>query len=173
MELRFVSPDLARLDEIDSEVLVCSAWEDVRPTHGVAGLCDFRLAGRISSLQRRGLVTGRLGERVMIPGKPKLRFEKVILVGAGPKSAFDEATFESLVGSVLQIMEDLLSRACVIELPGRQNDLIPPERAADILLASAGRRPEHDVWTLVEHAAARERVTQHMIEEKRRVRRLF
>jgi hypothetical protein len=173
LELRFVTPDLARLDELDSEVLACSVWSDERPSHGVAGLCDFRLAGRISALQRRGFVRGEAGEVVMIPGKPRLRFDKVLLFGAGERAAFDEPAFEAIVARVLATMDGLGARACVVELPGRQADAIAPERAADILLASAARTREHDVWTLVEDARARERIMQHMIEERRRVRRIL
>jgi hypothetical protein len=103
MELRFVSPELASLDDLDAEVLACAIWSDARPSHGVAGLADFRMAGRIS---------------------------------------------------------------------GRHAQLVPADRAADILLACGGRRPEHDVWTLVETADGKQRITQHMIEERRRVRRV-
>src|SRR5262249_17344054 len=78
-ELRFVPPELARLDEIDCEVLACTVWSDVRPSHGLAGLCDWRLGGRLSDLERRGLVTGALGEVVLVPGKPRLTFDKLLV----------------------------------------------------------------------------------------------
>jgi hypothetical protein len=173
VELRFVTPELASLDEIDSEVLACSVWSDARPSHGVAGLCDFRLAGRISDLQRRGLITGDLGEVVLLPGKPRLSYDTLLLFGAGPRETFDEETFRALILQMLDTMEDLSTRASVVELPGRHDGLIAAERAADILLACAGRKPEHDVWTLVEDADGRQRITQHMIEERRRVRRVL
>lgn len=173
MELRFVNPLLANLDELDSEVLACTLWSDARPSHGIAGLCDFRLAGRISSLERRGLVTGALGEVALLPGKPRLSFDKLILFGAGPRAEFGEETFRRVILHMLGTMEGLSSRVSVVELPGRHEDLIPAERAADILLACAGRKPEHDVWTLVESADGRQRITQHMIEERRRVRRVL
>jgi hypothetical protein len=173
VELRFVTPELARLDEIDSEVLACAVWSDTRPAHGLAGLCDFRLAGRISELLRRGHVTGDLGEAVMLPGKPKLTFDKVLLFGAGPRALFSEDTFKRVVHQMLSTMEGLSARASVVELPGRHDALIPADRAADILLAFAGGRPEHDVWTLVEDADGKQRILQHMIEERRRVRRVF
>ena len=173
MELRFIPPGLESLDEYDSEVLACTVWSDERPSHGVAGLCDWRMAGRISELQRCGFITGALGEAVMLPGKPRLTFDKLLLFGAGDRATFDEETFAGVVAKILSTMEGLCARVCVIELPGRHGDLIPAERAADILLASAGRRREHDVWTLVENAAAKERITQHMIEERRRVRRIL
>ena len=114
-----------------------------------------------------------LGEVVMLPGKPRLTFDKVLLFGAGPRATFSEDTFKRLVHKMLGVMEALSARVSVVELPGRPDELIPADRAADILLAFAGGRPEHDVWTLVENAEGKQRVVQHMIEERRRVRRVF
>ena len=114
MELRFVTPELARLDEIDSEVLACAVWRDARPSHGLAGLCDWRLAGRISELERRGLITGELGEVVLLPGKPRLTFDKLLLFGAGPRAAFDEEAFREIILRMLDTMEDLSTRASVV-----------------------------------------------------------
>ncbi len=173
MELRFVTPELSRLDELDSEVLACSVWSDARPSHGLAGLCDWRLAGRLSDLERAGHVTGDLGEVVMLPGKPRLTFDKLIVFGAGPRASFGEEPFRRVVLAMLATMEGLSARASVVELPGRRDGLIAADRAADILLASAGRSPEHDVWTLVEDAEGKQRIVQHMIEERRRVRRVL
>lgn len=173
MELRFVPPVLSRLDELDIEVLVCSVWSDARPAHGVAGLCDWRLGGRLSELLRKGHITGERDEVVMIPGRPRLAFDKVLLFGAGPRPAFDENVFGDLVDHMLEVLADLGARAAVVQLPGRHEAILPADRAADILLARAGRDREHDVWTLVEDGAARQLVMQHMIEERRRVRRAF
>jgi Cytosol aminopeptidase family, N-terminal domain len=173
VELRFVPPELARLDEIDSEVLACTVWSDARPSHGLAGLCDWRLGGRISDLERRGLCTGALGEVVLLPGKPRLTFDKLLVFGAGPRASFGEEVFLDLVQRMLATMGGLLARSSVVELPGRHDGLIAADRAADILLACAGRDPEHDAWTLVEHAEGKQRIVQHMIEERRRVRRVF
>src|SRR4051794_5956982 len=101
MELRFVAPQLSAFDEIDSEVLACAVWSDARPSHGVAGLCDWRLGGRVSELERRGLITGELGEVVLLPGKPRLSFDKLLLFGAGLRAAFDEEAFERVVLAML------------------------------------------------------------------------
>jgi Cytosol aminopeptidase family, N-terminal domain len=173
VELRFVTPELARLDEIDCEVLACSVWSDARPSHGLAGLCDWRLGGRISDLERRGLLTGALGEVVLLPGKPHLTFDKLLVFGAGPRTSFGEGPFRTVVLHMLTALEGLSARVSVVELPGRHDELIAAERAADILLACASRKPEHDAWTLVEDHDGRQRIVQHMIEERRRVRRVF
>lgn len=173
MELRFVPPVMARLDELDVEVLACCLWSDARPAHGVAGLCDWRLGGRVSDLLRRDRITGARGEVVMLPGRPRLTFDKLLLFGCGPRAEFSKEVFSELVDKMLGVLADLGSRAAVVQLPGRHEALLPADTAADILLACAGRDREHDVWTLVEDAAAKQLVLEHMIEERRRVRRAF
>ena len=172
MELRFVSPDLASLDALDAEVLACAIWGDARPAHGVAGLCDWRLGGRISELSRRGLVTGELGEVVMIPGKPRMSLDKLILFGAGPRGAFDEAVFREVVSRMLRTLSGLGARVAVVELPGRHEGLIPAEAAADALMECAGQaEDQEDLWMLVERSEGKQQMSQHMVEQRRRVRR--
>lgn len=143
---------------------------DERPPHGVAGLVDYRLAGRISRLLKTGFATGARDEVLLIPGKPKLPFDKIVLFGIGPRETFGEAVYQSTVEHILRTLEGLRARTAVVELPGRHFGALAPERAADILLESAGTRREHDVWTLVEPGEAQRLITQHLVKERRRVR---
>lgn len=173
MELRFVSPLLSDLDSLESEVLACTVWEDIRPCDGLAGLCDWRTAGRISTLQRDGYLVGQIGEVLLMPGRPRLTFEKLLLFGAGPQKGFDEAACAEVTRHMLQTIDDLHAHFAVVELPGRQSACIAADRAADLLLEAAGRTHQQSIWTLVEDGEARQQITQHMIEERRRVRRLL
>lgn len=170
MDLRFTTPSLRRLDLSGTEVLVATLASDERPPHGVAGLVDYRLAGRISRLLANGYATGALGDVLLVPGKPKLPFDKIVLFGIGATATFDEASFRQAVEKILATLEGLHARTAVVELPGRHFGAIAPERAADLLLEAAGGRREHDVWTLVEPAEAQRAITAHMIQERRRVR---
>lgn len=174
MDLQFVSPRLSHLDALESEILACCVWEDQRPCDGVAGLCDWRLAGRISELFRSGFLEGKRGEVMMVPARPRLTFDKLLLFGAGPREAFDEAGYREILAHMLATIGGLCSRLAVVQLPGRQAELIPAERAADMLLEATSRDAEayrNDVWTLVEDGEARRRIQTHMIEERRRIRR--
>jgi hypothetical protein len=170
VELRFTTPNLRRLDLLASEVLVVTLTTDERPPHGTAGLVDWRLSGRISRLLLGGFATGRAGEVLLVPGKPKLPFDKVLLFGVGDSSSFDEGTYRALLDRILKTLEGLRVRTAVVELPGRHFGAIPAEQAADILLERTAGRREHDVWTLIEPADAQRAITQHMIQERRRVR---
>jgi hypothetical protein len=172
MELRYVPPELGALDGASAELVLCPVWSDVRPFQGLAGLADFRLAGRLSWLAQRGFVTGAEGEAVLLPGRPKLPFSQLVLVGAGVREAFDEVVLLAVVERLLRIAAGLGASSCVVELPGRADGLVTPERAAELLLGSVGREREEDVWTLVEDGAARDRITTHLREARRRVRRI-
>jgi hypothetical protein len=170
VDLRFANPSLRRLDLFGTEVLVAALAADERPPHGLAGMVDWRLAGRLSRLIESGFATGRPGEVLLLPGKPKLPFDKVVLFGIGPVTEFDETVFRSVIENMLRTLEGLRSRTAVVELPGRHLGAIAPERAADILLESAGNRREHDVWTLVETTEGQRAITQHLVQERRRIR---
>jgi len=170
MELRFVTAELRRLDEVASEVLACGVFADERPHHGAAGLVDWRLSGTVSKLVVEGFVTGRRGEVVMLPLRPKLPFDKALLFGLGARDAFTDEVFRDVIAHMLRAMEGLCARTAVVELPGRHRAAIGAERATDILLELAGGRPEHDVWTLIEPVEDQKRITSRMSEQRRRDR---
>jgi hypothetical protein len=170
VDLRFTQPTLRRLDLSATEVLVTTLAEGERPPHGLAGLVDWRLSGRLSHLISTGFAAGTAGEVLLVPGKPKLPFDKIVLFGIGPIEGFDERVFERTIELMLTTLEGLHARTAVVELPGRHFGAIAPERAADILLERAAGRREHDVWTLVEPPEAQRAITQHLIQERRRVR---
>ncbi len=172
MDLRFIVPQLRKLDLAATEVLVSTLTSDERPPHGVAGLVDWRLAGRISRLLETRYATGELGEVLLLPGKPKLPFDKLVFFGCGPRRDLDERVFRRVVVHMLDTLAGLRARTAVVELPGRHFDAIEPHRAADVLLECAGDRPEHDIWTLVETPEAQRAINAHVIRERRRVRRV-
>jgi hypothetical protein len=172
MELRFVTPELRRLDELASEVLACGVFLDERPHHGTAGLVDWRLSGLVSRLLRREFITGRRGEVVMLPLRPQLPFDKALLFGLGPRALFDDDAFRGVTEHMLSTMEGLCARSAVVELPGRHRGIIDPERATDILFELAGGRPEHDIWTLVEAGEDQKRIAARVSEQRRRDRRI-
>lgn len=171
MLFRFVAPLLAKLDELDTEVLVATLHSDVRPARGVAGLCDFRMGGRISALLRSGFITGARGEVVMVPGKPFLSFDKLLLFGAGPLAEMSVARMAELVGSYFDRLERLRARVAVVELPGRAHGAISAADAGQVVLREAQREREFDGWTLVEHAEGRAVIEALAQEQRRRMRR--
>ena len=158
MELRFLQPDARCLDETGVEVCVCAIWSDERPVRGLAGLLDWRFGGRLSALLKSGFVRGDLGEVLLVPGKPHVPFEKVLVVGLGPRQAFAEGSFCRAMTRIASALEGMRIGRAVIELPGRATEAIDPERAVALMFECAGASLEHETWWLVESAAVEKRL---------------
>ncbi|MCU0691143.1 MAG: leucyl aminopeptidase [Polyangiaceae bacterium] len=170
MELRFVAPQLRQLDGVGSEVLACCVFSDERPLRGLAGLIDWRMAGRLSQWVEAGELRGERGEVVLIPGKPRIAFEKLILLGLGPRDAFDERACRGSVETILNILSGLRVRMAVVERPGRHLDDLDALRAVDAVLDACEGHQDQDILTLVEPPHEQKRIAQHLAEERRRRR---
>jgi cytosol aminopeptidase family protein len=170
MDLAFLAPDARRLDEANVELCACSIWSDQRPMAGLAGLLDWRLGGRLSVLLKSGFVTGNEGEALLVPGKPHVPFEKVLVVGLGGSEGFDEGRFRQALERIGHALEGLRVRRCVVELPGRASDAIDPERAMALTLRGVGTSPEHDAWWIVDTPVAQKRMQSLVEGELRRAR---
>ena len=162
MDIRFLPPDLRRLDEANVEVCACTIWRDVRPVRGLAGLADWRLGGRVSALLASGFMGGDAGEVLLLQGKPHLPFEKVLVVGAGPRGAFGADVFRDVLLRIVQALTGLRIRRAVVELPGRADGLVDPEQAIGLLLDCLGPATDHDAWWLLEDAASEKRAEERV-----------
>ncbi len=171
MLFRFASSTLPRLDELELEVLAAAIPSDVRPCRGVLGLCDFRMGARLSTLMKAGHVSGELGEVVMVPGKPFLTFDKVLLFGAGPIAEFTEDLFGKLLTDMAVALGNLRVRVAAVELPGRPYGAIGPQRAAEVLIREVGHSALCDQWALFEDGEGRAVIEALLFEQRRRMRR--
>lgn len=167
MEVRFVAPDLRRLDQLKSEALALPFFEDVRPLRGAVGLVDWRLGGMVSRVLIRGHATGRETDTLLMPTRHRLPFEKLILFGVGKLEDLDEARFDAVIRRMLDTLDRTKVRASVIALPGRVVGAISPEAAMRLFLRRASEHPEQDSTTLIEDAEA-QRAMQPVVEQERR-----
>lgn len=166
VDLRFVPRALRPLDEIGAEVIACGVYRDARPLAGLAGLLDWRLAGRLSRLAKRGFLVGEVGELLAMPVRPRLPFDKLLVAGLGPRSSFGDATFRTVLDRTMNALAGLHVKKAVVELPGRGDDAISAERAAEIVLDVIGD-DERDVLTFVEDPRDQERIEKHAQERRR------
>lgn len=166
LDLRFVAPDLRRLDETSAEVIACGVYRDRRPLAGLAGLIDWRLAGRLSRLAKQGFLIGEEGELLAMPVRPRLPFDKVLVAGLGLRGEFTDATFRKVLERMLGALSGLSVKKAVVELPGRGDEAITAERATEILLERLSD-DERDALTFVEDAGAQQRIERHTQERKR------
>ncbi len=166
IDLRFVTPELRRLDETTAEVIACGVYRDTRPLTGLAGLLDWRMAGRLSKLAKQGFLLGEVGEVLVVPSRPRLPFDKLLAFGLGPRGSFADATFRQVLERVLDSLAGLHVKKAVIELPGRGDPAIEPERAATILLDVLGE-DERDALAFVEDVEGQKRFEAHAHDRRR------
>jgi Cytosol aminopeptidase family, N-terminal domain len=166
LDLRFVSRALRHIDEVSAEVVVCNIYRDGRPLPGLAGLLDWRLAGRLSRLAKQGFLLGEAGELLAVPVRPRLGFDKLLVAGLGPRGAFTDTTFRKVLERTIGALKGLHVKKAVVELPGRGDDAIGAERAAEILLDLIGD-DERDALTFVEDPADQQRIEKRAQERRR------
>jgi hypothetical protein len=170
LELRFVAPDLRRLDDVSAEIVACGIFSDERPLRGLAGLLDWRLAGRLSRLAKEAFLVGEPGEVLALPARPRLPFDKAVVVGLGPRASFDDATYRRVLERLVGVFDGLQVKNVVVELPGRGGGAIEPERAAEALLDVLGDS-ERDALVLVEEADAQKRIERQLQDRRQRALR--
>ncbi|MBX3209059.1 MAG: leucyl aminopeptidase [Labilithrix sp.] len=166
LDLRFVPRALRHLDETSAEVVACGIYRDERPLSGLAGLLDWRLAGRLSRLAQQGFLLGEVGELLAVPVRPRLPFDKLLVAGLGPRGAFGDATFRKVLERTMSALEGLHVKKAVVELPGRGDEAITAERAAEILLDLIGD-DERDALTFVEDPSDQQRIEKHAQDRRR------
>ena len=167
IELSFVAPDLRRLDEVSAEVVACGVFRDERPFSGLAGLLDWRLAGRLSRLAKQGFLAGDVNEVVFVPARPRLPFEKLLAFGLGPRASFDEKVCREVLKRVLDALDGLVVKTALIELPGRSARVIEPEAAAEILFEILGDS-DRDGLSFVDDDDAAKRIAKHAVDRHRK-----
>jgi hypothetical protein len=166
IDLRFVARDLRRLDETSAEVIACGIYRDARPMTGLAGLMDWRLSGRLSKLAKQGFLLGEVGEVLALPVRPRLPFDKLLVAGLGPRTSFGDATFKKVAARMIDAIAGLHAKKAILELPGRGDEAISAERAADILLDLIGD-DERDVLTFVEEPKDQQRIERQAHDRRR------
>jgi len=115
VELSFRPLTLEALDAARAEALCLFIGEDERPLVGLAGLVDWRLAGRLSGMIRNGLLTGAPGEALLTPAGSRLPFEKLFLFGTG--SARDPGELSTRVLEGLRRLSQAGVRDAALQLP--------------------------------------------------------
>ena len=173
MELHFVAPDLTKLDApMAAEVVACCVYEDEMPMRGLAGLVDWRMAGKLSALEREGFLRGETSEVLCVPGRPRVPFDKVLLFGLGKRASFDDEACKKALAHVIRVLEGLRVRRAVVEIPGRGGEeRVSPERAAEILHELTHDTTSQDAWWLVEGSDGERRLLERTKETNRRPRR--
>lgn len=139
MKLSLIAADLAKWDETVRDSLLLPIFEDERPLRGAAGLCDWRLCGRLSRLIKSGKAKAQQGETVMMPPGRRLPFGRLLLFGLGSSRDYGEGRFRNDVVWMRKVAADANITDYAIEPPGRATGLIGARRALELWLDEASK----------------------------------
>jgi hypothetical protein len=166
--LRFLPPTMRALDEARAELCAFSVFADERPFKRVAGLLDWRLAGKLSALARDGFVSGAADEVVMLAGPPRLPFDKLLIFGLGSRQAFGDDGFRAWLSRLRGALGGLHVRRAVVELAGRA--ILPPARRADLLVEATLGAEAIDRFVFVEDDEGQRAISNRWMRPDLRVR---
>lgn len=85
-----VAPSLDAIDALDVDTLVICLTPSMRPLPGAAGFCDWRLCGALSNLIKRGILSGVVDEKVLMPGD-RINIPRLLVLGFGDDPRKDSA----------------------------------------------------------------------------------
>lgn len=144
--LSFLNPELPKWDLLEGaqvpDALILPFFEDERPLRGAAGLCDFRLCGRLSRLLASGKLGGAFGETTLYPpvagGRARLPFARLVLFGLGTGEAFDEERAREAARKIGEVARRLALARYAIVPPGRSTGRLSARRALELYLGGQG-----------------------------------
>jgi hypothetical protein len=170
MDIRFVTPDWKSLDLLHSEAILAPFFNDERPLRGVLGLIDWRLCGFVSRMILQGVVRGERGESVLVPLRPRMRMDKLFLVGLGAEKDFDDSLLHSATERMLEIGTRARVRAMALVLPGRSTGRASAVAAMESFVSATAERRDQDEIVLLEPPEAQREMDAILQRERRRAR---
>jgi hypothetical protein len=156
----FLAPELGKWDMLEPEqapeALVLPFFADERPLRGAAGLCDWRLCGRLSRLLANGRLDGKWGEATLYPPGARLPFPRLVMFGLGAQGSFDEPRAREAARKIGEVIERLQLRRYALALPGRSTGRLSARRALELYLDEAKGRAASELVVVESPAGQKE-----------------
>ncbi len=105
------------IDQLPSELMVVSFFQDERPLGSEAGLIDRRMDGMISSRLTQGFMTGKMLETTLIPARGRVRADKILFIGLGETVAFCYGRVRELAEHVVKTCLGLQAYDLIMAFP--------------------------------------------------------
>jgi Cytosol aminopeptidase family, N-terminal domain len=162
VNVSFLASELGKWDQLDKapEALMLPFFADERPLRGAAGLCDWRLCGRLSRLLQAGRVHGAWGETTLYPtvvaGAARLPFGRLVLFGLGPSDRFDEAAARDAGRKIALTAARLNVPRYALVPPGRSTGRLSARRALELYLEVAGQHEGQELVVVESPAGQKE-----------------
>ena len=112
------------LDDLVTDLLVTTIFEDERPPRGVTGLIDWRLNGFLSQTILSRNILGTHEEMNLIPVHHRLGARRLLLVGLGKKQDFTSLRARELSFRIASMIKDIQTMDASIYIPPTKDERI-------------------------------------------------
>src|SRR6267142_2796523 len=90
---------------IETDALVSYVFEETDPVQGRVAEMDQAVAGLLRKLAKSGELTGKSLEFTLIHAPAGLKTARLLLVGAGKREQFSNATLRKVAGAALRYLK--------------------------------------------------------------------
>lgn len=90
------------LDEIENDLALILAYQNVRPLRGQAGLLDWRLNGYLSDLILGNRFQGGMGEALLMPSQGRVGVKELLILGLGDSTQIKDQNIPHYVSLILE-----------------------------------------------------------------------
>lgn len=90
------------LDEIENDLALVLAYQNVRPLRGQAGLLDWRLNGYLSDLIIQNRFQGNFGEALLMPSGGRVGAKELMILGLGDSKEIGDQNIPHYVSLILE-----------------------------------------------------------------------
>ncbi|MCL4235930.1 MAG: hypothetical protein KJ042_15575 [Deltaproteobacteria bacterium] len=104
--------------QVEVDAVVVSFFHDERPLKGHMGLADWRLCGMLSRFILDGRIDGGLGEKILFPMNHRMKCRRVLAIGLGAKTEFDDRSFATSCRLIADTLFRLQIAEFALSLPG-------------------------------------------------------
>lgn len=110
------------VEEIQSDVIVSTYFEDLGSPKGATGMIDWRLNGFISRKIVERTITGQKGEITLVPLNQKFSSTCLMLVGLGKWKDYTTSELRTLLPKILKSVLDLKPQKVFFCIPRLKNE---------------------------------------------------
>lgn len=121
------------LDELDTDLIVTTLYEDERPPKGISGLIDWRLHGFLSRMILNGSIRGQFNESILIPLDKKFPARRLLVLGLGKPKDFNLFKAQNLGTKLGKLLSNLKTHDVAISFPNASDERLKGETERSVL----------------------------------------
>ena len=132
-----IEVDPASVERVRADVAAVPLFAEERPLRGGAGRADWRLCGKLSQLVASGRLEGQPGEAALVASFGGLHVPLLLVLGAGPRDAFDVRRFGEFTRDAVSRALALRAHALALPFPEDAVGGVAQERRVATLVSAA------------------------------------